>query len=708
MSGVDTNTMVQQMMRAESQRMNRMQQRSQTLRWQQAAIVGVSTNLRDFQTGSVSPTGPNSIRLQSNFQSTTRGATIDGRPTNSVNVTGGSSPGNHELTIEQIAEAERNRTNSVGGTLNGDNPLDSSTVQAGDTIRVTVNGTSRNITFTEADINRINAADDGNEEFTNILNERLTTSFGNDINGQPRVTASIGDNGQLVMTPQAGNSVRIEEVPRVQDTTTDGFDIDSLRGQEFRMNVNGRDIYFDVTENMTEAQFVNELNRQLSANGGTGVTASLRDGEITFAARNTNAPVTISGAQGLGLDGDVTLGATNVLSGLGIRNGASSQFNPASNTISDLFELGEGEELSFSINGVDFNFAAGTTVQDAMNTINRSAAGVNVTFNATGQTFDMAGTRTGYANGIVIGGDDAARINGAFSNQITQAQDSIFTFNGDRTSRDSNNIDIGGLQFTLNQVTEADEVIIINIGNDNTTARDTIENWVEEYNQLTRDLNAALNTQRPRGNTGQHFVPLTDEQRAAMSDREIEDWERQAQIGLTHNDAEIRRIQSDMRRMIQEPVTLPDGSTISLNEIGITTNRDGTLSINDEQLDRALTERGDDVMHMFTASSPSGDYMNHQQFMAGQGIGNRLDVILNNAVGTNGSLSNRAGSPDGGITSVSNSMTRELDRNSRRIDAELVRLQRREESLFNMFARMERSIMHSDAMMATLHSSMGF
>ena len=71
---------------------------------------------------------------------------------------------------------------------------------------------------------------------------------------------------------------------------------------------------------------------------------------------------------------------------------------------------------------------------------------------------------------------------------------------------------------------------------------DRIKEFVNQYNEIVEELNSAL-----REEVFRDFPPLTDEQKAEMSDKEIELWEERARSGLLRSDRLISGVLSDMR-----------------------------------------------------------------------------------------------------------------------------------------------------------------
>jgi flagellar hook-associated protein 2 len=237
-------------------------------------------------------------------------------------------------------------------------------------------------------------------------------------------------------------------------------------------------------------------------------------------------------------------------------------------------------------------------------------------------------------------------------------------------------------------------------------------NFIEEFNTLIRSIRDLTETRRPRQTGGGHYMPLTEEQRRDMSDREIELWETQAKRGILHRDDTLRRIQQDLHHFMFQPVRTADGREINLIQMGIRTTRDlnefGTLEIVDhERFEYMLANHMSDVAHLFTHESgrpAHGAFADRGGRLREGGLGQRINDIINWQLSSGGMLAERAGF--GGITQENNAMSRRLLTEDRRIEDMMRNLQRREHRYFQIFGRLESVMMQSQSQMMFLESIM--
>jgi len=289
-----------------------------------------------------------------------------------------------------------------------------------------------------------------------------------------------------------------------------------------------------------------------------------------------------------------------------------------------------------------------------------------------------------------------------------------------RTSGTNTFTDIMGMRITINNTVtpSSPQSFQINTRRDVSDTMDMIRNFVSEFNTVMRYLNNLHSTPRPRSGSRTHYEPLTDEQRQAMSDREIERWEERARTGLHHRDDTFRNLQQQLREWIQAPITLANGQRFSLHEIGITTGYGsgperliGMLQIDEVRLEQMLEERAGDVQALFTQMPPSGTALavtgrERAQQMPQVGLGLRMNYIIENAIGLDGTIRRQAGI-EGGVDAADNALTRRIQDYDRRI-ADMQRfLQRRENQFFAMFARMENAMAQANAQMDSLWAFAG-
>ncbi|MCI7766855.1 MAG: flagellar filament capping protein FliD [Oscillospiraceae bacterium] len=103
-------------------------------------------------------------------------------------------------------------------------------------------------------------------------------------------------------------------------------------------------------------------------------------------------------------------------SAVGLKNDASNRISSTSSLGSlDFVQELSGDSFKFSVNGVDFSFNKNTTVKEMMSTINKSDAGVTMSFNALSQSFEMKTTETGAGKELKISQTKGNLVNAVFN-----------------------------------------------------------------------------------------------------------------------------------------------------------------------------------------------------------------------------------------------------------------------------------------------------
>lgn len=139
----------------------------------------------------------------------------------------------------------------------------------------------------------------------------------------------------------------------------------------------------------------------------------------------------------------------------------------------------------------------------------------------------------------------------------------------------------------------------VDITRDTEQIYDGIVKFVDEYNKIMEKIHSLL-VEDP---DYKDYLPLTDDQKSQMSDREIELWEEKAKTGLLRGDSALNSIWDDLRSTIYAK---PSGSDIGIYNIGITTSTSteygGQLVIDHSKLKEMINSDPESVRKLFTDS----------------------------------------------------------------------------------------------------------
>jgi len=78
------------------------------------------------------------------------------------------------------------------------------------------------------------------------------------------------------------------------------------------------------------------------------------------------------------------------------------------------------------------------------------------------------------------------------------------------------------------------------------------------------------------------------------------------ETGVLVGDSTLRTMMNQIRRTLAEPVTLSNGSQMSLSAVGIETDKDGTLILNDDKITKALENQFDSFSELFSSENGVG------------------------------------------------------------------------------------------------------
>ena len=341
----------------------------------------------------------------------------------------------------------------------------------------------------------------------------------------------------------------------------------------------------------------------------------------------------------------------------------------------------KGEYLyKFEINGKLVGaFNKDTALETVLTSINSNAdAGVTVNYSKTTNQFQFTARETGASSKIVMGDGLAKALFGdtkGKGDKHPTGQDAIFSMkvNGqelDGISRSSNTFDVDGMSVSLKgtfgayntnndklvdaKAAEADAVSFTS-SSDADKIVDAIKSMVEDYNAMVTEIKNAYSTMPQQKSNGNYYEPLTEEDKADMSESSIKAYEEKAKQGLLFADRDLSALYTQLTSAIS--MSGKDGA--DLKAIGITSNYSNgltTLSLNESKLRAALETDPDKVRDVFSKSVAGGSSTNGLM----QALKSPLDMY-SKTQGTKGILVQKAGSTLAPSTLYKNTLQNKLD-----------------------------------------------
>ena len=183
---------------------------------------------------------------------------------------------------------------------------------------------------------------------------------------------------------------------------------------------------------------------------------------------------------------------------------------------------------------------------------------------------------------------DAARISG---------QDSIIELNGATFTSSTGTYSINGLSITAMQVTGNNEVSITT-STDTQAIYDKIKTFLGKYNELITAMDTAYNAA-----SAGDYEPLTDDEKEEMTDSQIEKWETKIKDALLRRDSTLGNASSSMKSIMNYSFDI-NGKSYSLATFGINTlgyfsadtNERGCLHIDGDSDDANTSGNTDKLM----------------------------------------------------------------------------------------------------------------
>lgn len=442
----------------------------------------------------------------------------------------------------------------------------------------------------------------------------------------------------------------------------------------------------------------------------------------------------------------------------GIDRGASNRVN-ISKSIGDLLGIADGTKTinrltdtgktdangnkmyALKINGVtiDDEYTVDTTLETIMNDINKNEkAGVKVSYSSTSNQFVFTSTHGGAGGKIEIGDDGAnlaAKLFGAveYDGQgniakvrgqevanyqgkefsVIQGQDAKMEayINGVKTTLTSgtNTFDIDGFKVTANgtfKAANAGERVTFDKKVDADKIVDAVKSFVEDYNKVLAEINEQYSTQPDHDND---YKPLTDDQKADMTEKQIEEYETKAKQGLLFGDNDLGNLSNALRFVF---------SNSDLDAIGVSVSTSysdkGKITLDETKLRSALASNPDAVAEAFTAPLEQKQVTNKDGSVSwvddtsSGGAMSRLKIQLDKYAATTGAtkgiLIEKAGSQYSPMALLQNTLQDKIDSYDDVIDSLTEKLNDKIDFYTSKFSKLETLIAQMNSQSSYLSS----
>ncbi|MCM3602640.1 flagellar filament capping protein FliD [Robertmurraya korlensis] len=665
-SGMDIDTMVKDLMKAERIPLDKLKQKKQLLEWQRDDFRAINTLLLNFRSDLTN------IKLTSNYRARSTTSTDDTKVT--ATATSTASLASYSISsVEKLASAAVKVTDASTG-------------------KISTSGSKVNVNASLYD------------ETTKFSNQTFSWKTGS-------VTS------QTIVAPESGTPIKISLKEGVSVDTTAPINIKvngvsyEVVGDSESLDSSKKQVFIDDEGNFT---FSNSIAKgssikvdYIASNSVQEIKTSAETDSFTITknaiASSSNITGITIGGEAYTLDGNQLLKAGEVVGSMD-SNGKVTLLNDTKLAAGTEINISYKEQYtSFSLQtygannttiSENFNISATESLSSVINKVNTSSVGVTMFYDSVADRMTLTSKTTGDFNTggdeIVTSGDLINKVLRFETASETGGENAVFTINGLRTERPSNTFEISGVTFTLKkQFTVAEGGVSVNINNNTSKTLENIKGFIAKYNELIGKIQGEVQEDRYKS-----YTPLTDEQRESLSDTQQEQWEEKAKSGMLRRDPILSSVLTKMRFNFSNPVASQEISSMynQLASIGIKTTANylegGKLEIDEAKLTKALEQDPISVEKLFNATGGTDGQ---------KGILNRLTDTVNDALNK---LRTKAGNSF--TTNKQFAIGKQIDDVNTRISKFEARLIKVEDRYWTQFTAMEKAIQRSNEQMNQL------
>ncbi|MDE7366005.1 MAG: flagellar filament capping protein FliD [Lachnospiraceae bacterium] len=541
-SGLDTETIIQQLVSKHKTKVETAEKEKTKTQWKQEAWSALNTKLLNFYKGALNK-----------FQSvgTYKAKKVESTDNSKIKVTSSNNAvtGVHTLSVKQVASAAY----LTGKDLRGQ-AFNTTSYVAADAADVQVSdlkdskGNAIDLDGKSFDISYVKINDDGTEE-------TVTKT----------ITAQVGADGTLQsMIDNMNQSLQDEGIDMKVSYNS------SMGGLEFVNNTAEP----DTDEEGTVVGYKNGINYTLKATDSDSAKAlGISEKGVTVSKQTNDTGdniLTMKNAFNVTKVSDTAAAVTGgtKLTDMGIANGTTFTLNVGKGA--------DAKEYTFTID-------QSTTLSGLASQF--SKMGVKASYDEKQGRFFINSTDSGEKFDFELTADDASALEklGLDSASATKvdAADAIVEYNGATFQQASNTFSLNGLNFTVNDVTVTkdkdgnvikDDPIKLTVSTDTDAIYNAVKDFIKEYNSLIEEMNTLLHADRAKG-----YEPLTSEEKDALSDKEVEEWEKKIKDSLLRQDSKMSSLVNNMRSTLNKSISYTNSEGItkrySLASFGITTGK---------------------------------------------------------------------------------------------------------------------------------------
>lgn len=779
-SGMDTESMIENMVMGIKNKIDTQKQNQQILLWQQQAFRSISDQLVQISSKYTSYTSSTNLMSAAFFEPSI--ITSLGKYADMISASGNTNSDIQIGEVHNLAQTETVSFSGLNGMSNADTISGSKTVDLTGDVDVSNFGGqqmsfeygNKKFTITFDSDREYKTLDDVADEINKQLgNASITMSDGSTIKMNSKVKATVTADNKLEFSFVDGaketNTLELkgyssksvlealhlsggskltgdevisssQSVDNAKDLTTTKSAGEVLAGASMNVTYNGTTVTIKLPEEGTDeynaifGENVTDAGEQMQKYLQTQLDQAFGYNRITVqggSGNNFKPEFVLNSSSDTFSINSGTLNVVGKGGIFGIDRGASNRVN-TSKTLGDIYGTSkvqqDGKEVTgiaggkmramrddngkivtddngnalyaLEINGVRIGeYTADTTLEKIMSDINNNEqAGVKVNYSAVANQFVFTSKHGGEGGQIAIGHDlengvsgtnlaaslfgsvvyengDISQVRGnPVSSEkgftVIQGQDAKMTayINGVETvlTSGTNTFDIDGFKVTANGTFKAEnggERVSFDKKVDADKIVDAVKSFVEDYNKVRAEINEQYSTQPDHKND---YKPLTDDQKADMTEKQIEEYEAKAKEGLLFGDRDLGGLSNGLRFVF---------SDLDMEAIGISVSTSysdkGKITLDETKLRSALASDPEAVADAFAAPLEQKQVTNKDGSVSwvddtsSGGAMSRLKIQLDKYAATTGEtkgiLIEKAGSQYSPLALLDNTLQQKID-----------------------------------------------
>ncbi|MDD6070255.1 MAG: flagellar filament capping protein FliD [Clostridiales bacterium] len=544
-SGLDTESIVGQLSEAYQTKVDNIKKEQTKAEWKKEAWASLNTKIMDFYKGALS-----TFKSVSSYRAKAATGDLKG-----VKVTASNTAvnGTHRVQVKETAAAQM----WTGKQINNKTYTATSYTPA-------VDGTKK--------------LSELRDDSGNYIGSRLQD-----------VAFKVSANGKSydVKVNVGGDATIDDVVQNINDQLKDSGLTVEFAGGNFRLSNNSSTA---TTETDADGKTINKMEGgyAITINGASEETAAI------FGIKAGDEGTTIQPASAAQNDTDVV----NVIGGSQRFNITVEKEDASIKGSSKLTDLGIAAGTEIKLNGKAITVSNTMTLDQLANQM--AKMGIEANYDEGQGRFYLNAKNTGTANGFTVEADDdtLAKLGLDLADgdpAKIEAKDAEIEYNGVKYTQATNSFNINGLTI---DATEKGDVQTFTVGTDAQGIYDKVKEFVKSYNTLIGEMNTLYSAERLKD-----YEPLTDKEKSAMDEKDVEKWESTIKASLLRRDDTISSLLTSMRTTLSKAVqvTDADGNTksFSLASFGINTStytEKGKLHIDGDKDDADFADLDDKLM----------------------------------------------------------------------------------------------------------------